>query len=500
MVLARLTVLAPRDVDIVVGYGTTRIDGPLNPDGTVDYVAALNERCGKGITAQNNAALPLIQAFGAEVFLGEAIRDKTLAILGADPSASSPGLLVELDAFLVRRGLRQPPKKDWKERLMTLIQRPWSSREDPDFAAWLRTNQDALALVTSAADRPRFYMPLLPDSPPASLPDVRMPATVYLRKAARMLAARAMLRMKSGDTDKAWADILTIHRLARRIGQGPSLISRLIGVVLDDLASDAGKTLATAGNLSAAQARAYLSAAEALGPLPGMAGPTDQLERMSLLDIAGRCRRSGIRRLLGRWIGDVPARIVGDLTLDWNEVLRVINSRCDRQVAAFRLPDWAASREAYQRFLEDMENLSAKVTREWSGKGLATILLRKAVGRPCQKSLSRSFAELLLSRFMPALGRAHELHRRAAMKLELVKLALALAAFKADQNAHPATLEAMKGSYLKEIPQDIFSGKALIYRRLDDGYLLYSVGLNGADDGGKPAKSLDDGDLVVRVE
>ncbi|MEX0704455.1 MAG: hypothetical protein WD069_20305, partial [Planctomycetales bacterium] len=57
--------------------------------------------------------------------------------------------------------------------------------------------------------------------------------------------------------------------------------------------------------------------------------------------------------------------------------------------------------------------------------------------------------------------------------------------------------------YIAAVPDDLFSGKPLIYRPTEDGsgYLLYSVGQNEIDDGGSAAAD-DDGtgdDLVVRT-
>ena len=39
--------------------------------------------------------------------------------------------------------------------------------------------------------------------------------------------------------------------------------------------------------------------------------------------------------------------------------------------------------------------------------------------------------------------------------------------------------------YLPAIPEDIFSGGPLRYKREGPGYVLYSVGRNGKDDGGR---------------
>ncbi len=66
-----------------------------------------------------------------------------------------------------------------------------------------------------------------------------------------------------------------------------------------------------------------------------------------------------------------------------------------------------------------------------------------------------------------------------------VLAALALSAYKHQHGAYPETLSALVPEYLSAIPIDPFSDEPLCYR-LDerDGYVLYSVGENGIDDGG----------------
>jgi len=55
-------------------------------------------------------------------------------------------------------------------------------------------------------------------------------------------------------------------------------------------------------------------------------------------------------------------------------------------------------------------------------------------------------------------------------------------------------------AFLSSVPSDVFSGKAIVYRAQSDGYLLYSIGPNGKDDGGR---SFDDeprgDDIAVRM-
>jgi hypothetical protein len=76
------------------------------------------------------------------------------------------------------------------------------------------------------------------------------------------------------------------------------------------------------------------------------------------------------------------------------------------------------------------------------------------------------------------------------------KLACALEQYRFAHHEYPENLEALVPSLGKKLPLDILSGEALKYRRLDDGFLLYSVGWNESDDGGVPGKGLSDGDWV----
>jgi len=89
------------------------------------------------------------------------------------------------------------------------------------------------------------------------------------------------------------------------------------------------------------------------------------------------------------------------------------------------------------------------------------------------------------------------------MRFELDKLGFALAAYRADHGSYPVTLADLAPKYVREVPKDIFNDAEPHYRQEGDGYLLYSVGVNGKDDG---ARGYDDrkededwDDLVVRV-
>jgi hypothetical protein len=66
------------------------------------------------------------------------------------------------------------------------------------------------------------------------------------------------------------------------------------------------------------------------------------------------------------------------------------------------------------------------------------------------------------------------------------QIACALERYRFDNGAYPATLDALAPHYLDKLPHDIICGQPLIYRPTSDGkFILYSVGWNERDDGGK---------------
>lgn len=72
--------------------------------------------------------------------------------------------------------------------------------------------------------------------------------------------------------------------------------------------------------------------------------------------------------------------------------------------------------------------------------------------------------------------------------MSLMRLALALEeqrlAAPKDSGGYPERLDDLVPTFLSEMPSDPFTGKPFVYERRGAGYLLYSVGQNGVDDGG----------------
>ena len=96
-------------------------------------------------------------------------------------------------------------------------------------------------------------------------------------------------------------------------------------------------------------------------------------------------------------------------------------------------------------------------------------------------------------RYYQMLGDYLQLHfRNGALTLamtqttiDLVRAACAIERYRLAHNKLPATLEQLTPAYLPKIPTDVMNGAPLIYKPTEQGYLLYSVALDGKDNGGR---------------
>ena len=64
---------------------------------------------------------------------------------------------------------------------------------------------------------------------------------------------------------------------------------------------------------------------------------------------------------------------------------------------------------------------------------------------------------------------------------------LAVLRYEKEKGEYPASLdELVVGEFLRKLPMDVYSDKSLVYRKADDGFILYSLGMDFDDDGGVP--------------
>jgi hypothetical protein len=496
---------------------TTYITEPLRKDGAVDYVAVLDQRFRQGVTPENNAAVVFWKAVGPQEIIPE-YRDKYFQMLGIPLLPEKGDYFVDLDDYANRNNNGTSPEGAKREgeaqrerwdQLNMVMKRPWSPKEFPRLARWLAANEKPLALVVDASKRPRRYDPLCCRE---TLPliAVLLPAVKPYRAIARALCARAMLQLNDGKFEEAWEDLLTCHRLSRLGAQGPTLVE-FFALSRDDAACAGDQALLQHAHLTASQIAKMRADLNRLPAMPRMADKIDVAERFTYLDNVLYYSRHGRASLVeiessaeseylngSKQLRNTAASLLhysAGTAVDWDIVLRMGNAWFDRIADAYRKPTRAAQREALRKLDEDFRKL--KTTAE------DTASLEKSMLGDPRKALSERLGQVILIMFSPSITLNVNCEDRATMTLELTKLAFALAAFRADHGAYPPKLADLAPKYVAAVPKDIFANSDLHYRLGGKGYLLYSVGVNGKDDGAKSSEDRKKGedwdDLVVRI-
>jgi hypothetical protein len=496
---------------ITISRETTYLTGPLRPDGYVDYVAALNAELSRGVTPENNAVVPLMRAFGPRP-IDEKQRAAFFEMLGVPVPPEEGHYFISLDQYVTRLheesrvGRRAPSRSDGRRapptqtpapdpvaeskkaygQLDQAQARPWSKEEFPMIAGWLEANREPMERIAEAAKRPRCYVPLVSsgDSPMLS---VLLPLISPMRDGARALQARAMLRLHDGKLDEAWQDLLACHRLARHAGQGPFLVDGLVAIVVERAPLRGDAALAHYGHPTAARIAQMKADLAGLPPMPRMADRFDHGERFFFLHAVATFARKGVSHVRDI-TGGLPdskspgllegALLAGvDAAVDWDEPLRMGNQWYDRLAAAARKPTRPERAAAMAGLEKDMKALAAGFK---DPKRIAERFLEKM---PSQAA-GRWMGEALVAVFLPGCQAVIAAEDRLAAETVLRDVVLALAAYRADHGKYPDRLADLKPNYRAET-KDPFSSGELIYRPAADGFLLYSVGPNGKDDGGR---------------
>jgi hypothetical protein len=491
----------PGSSTFTVGTETTYVTEPLDKHGYVDYVTALNQRLSNGITPENNANVLIWQALGPHPE-GGTMPPEYFRWLGIESPPEQGEYFVSW-----RNYLKEHPKnadaieRDPNRELgITVPNRPWTAKDDPELADWLKQNEKPLALLLEATRRPEYYNPLVPKRTEDWSPGLYaafLPTVQRCREVAAALVCRAMLRLAEGNVDEAWQDLLACHRLGRLVARGAGLLELLVGIAIDMIANKADIAFLDYANLLSKQVLACLEDLRQLSPMPPVADKMDVGERFMVLDIIMLTARHGTPFLESmQEANSTPPKDSGftsrlfSRSVNWDPAFRHANRCIDRCVAALRITDRRACMQELAAVAEDEKALKHQA----ENAGLIENSLMGSAGR------GETIGNVLVASLLPAYNKLQPAAERCEQSQRNLHVAFALAAYQHDHGRYPATLDELAPQYLDNIPDDLFSGEPLIYRLEDKGYLLYSVGVNGVDEDGR---SYDDeprgDDISVRM-
>jgi len=466
---------------IVLSPETTFVTEPLKADGLPDYEKYALSVYRANIVPEKNAAVLLWKAmWPGEIEPADYSRFcRELGLVEVpDTAKACQPLYGDDNQRHVLKWLHSSGNADATQDTVVTIPdhattRPWTIQSLPPLADWVRKNQTALNAIVAASHRTQFYSPSpsLLNEVDEPLVEMLVPGAQMARAAGRSLSVRAMGYLGEGHINRAWQDILACHRLARLLPSG-TLIEYLVAFGIDQNASDATVALLSDPHISPEQARQVLSDVQSLSEFATIADTYNGLERIVYLDsvLALRGRRARAWQELFELDDDFFN--VTKLAADWNIALRQGNELYDRMAATARMPSSRARDEAIARIIADIERFGDDAERRIPSIAVLNPQARGEV-----------FAALTIALLVPAFDATLTAQDRVNTKLRLTRLAAALAVYRAEHGTYPAALDDLAPGVLQKIPVDVHNGQ-FSYRQNGNGYLLYSVGKNGADEGG----------------
>lgn len=356
-----------------------------------------------------------------------------------------------------------------KSHLQSIQNRPWTSEQIPPLADWLTENDAALDLLVESSQRSHFFSPppnlLLDDYLPVI--DLSLEVAQHARGAVRSLAARAH-RLAAGQHQLAWEDAYACWRFGELIGNDHTIVELLIGIASRQVAKDATIAILASETLPKDVAIQIQSDLAKLAPRLDIISAIDFYERIQFID-------SILRHFTGR-LGDIA-----DQTLTTEREMSAVNMNVpleqgnllyDQLASVLAIENWQDRNDALEKIDADLQQRSEK---SLSKMALATIN---------RKARSTMMGDIFICLMAPAFQAAADAWERDQANLLLTQLASALAVYRIEHDAYPATLEDLvKAGILSRIPTDPYD-QPFDYERRDDGYLLYSWYKNQRDDGG----------------
>lgn len=333
--------------------------------------------------------------------------------------------------------------------------RAWAARQ-------AEQNADAVAALHDTLQRTKWRYPLNFQGNPAML---LLNHLSPHKQAAQLLQFQAIHAATRNDPAGAARAIHDNLRLARTLDGEPILISYLVRVAEVAIAAGAleqvlGRVALDEGQLAGLQA-AFADAASTNTLFRALAGERAFGSSFFTLPPRELVQTLGVA-------GGAPAPAPSAADLLQSSLYTVYS------VSGLRSSD-------HRFYLDRMEEILAAVARP-PGPEMRKAMdaFDQAVGQS-----KRNLGRLLSGMVLPALSKTCAKELRSAATVRCVVTACAVERFRLAQGRLPAALDELVPRFLPAVPADPMDSQPLKYRPLDRGYVVYSLGEDDTDDGGR---------------
>jgi hypothetical protein len=343
---------------------------------------------------------------------------------------------------------------------------------------WLTEKEQVLKNIIAGSQKPYYWQHYEGED----MLSVLLPHLSGFRRIAFSLRWRAQLLAEKGRYEEAFSDIKVCYRFGRHVkGTKLVLIEQLVGIAIEAIAVENLRGILSEHEIDSTTLAVLQKDFEQMLADEDFAMSFSG-EKMFVYDEIQRCftqdRFGGGHLYLSRIshissLGDESTPSLQDFifgTIFESEALPTIVK------VLFFHPNKQQTREAADRFYAYCDAFAQKTPAQIRAEGIDG-----------EKEIMKIIKDnIFLDTLTPALGRASRIGHRHRTNVEAAVTILALQRYKADKDSYPSDLqELITAGYLSQLPIDVYSDKPLVYRKTDESFILYSIGENFEDDGGK---------------
>ena len=319
-------------------------------------------------------------------------------------------------------------------------------------------------LRATAATRPYFRLNMnYAVSPPVLRPFG--PVTEPIRLA-QLLTAHAILSLENQEPDLALEDIKVNYIALSGLKRDPTLVGGLVAIGTAAISNAAIYEGLARHEWNDAQ---LLDMQKMLKPINFLADfqfamRCEVAQSIEDINFFQHTSRSELRRLFGWLDSDESLSVLVDVPWPSGWWDQNKSREANFVFQSLATVDSHAQR-AFPKKDDGLENEIAQAEARWDASAPWKILANVSAG-PIVKAMQK--------------------YSEAQVWLDETRIACALERYRLAHGVYPGTLEALVPACIDELPHDIMNGEPYHYRFNADGtFLLYSVGWNQVDDGGK---------------
>jgi len=322
-------------------------------------------------------------------------------------------------------------------------------------AAFAPFASDLAELDAAAAARPYAQAPVVFGDDFAESISMHIPFLSEFMSHQKFQSVRVSAALAAGKPNEALRAVKTMRQISRTAGSNPTVFGHLLEIACWQITLSA----VWEGLASGAWSEAQLAELQAM---------------LQSEDVLGHAERAMNCELVTYQIAG--ADYMKTAKPKESSQLFSFGGQASMGGASMLLPDgvWDHNKALAARLMLDYQILPLR-ERQFNGMPDLDDLLGKTTPR-----------NFLAKMTLPGLGSMNIRSADAQQSLDLAATACALERYNLRQKTYPDTLDALIPVLMTKPPADVCrKGEALSYSKTEQGYVLYSVGANQRDDGGR---------------